>query len=85
MPEQDVIKRLIRDYRLNESDVKQILEMTTTEIIHKLIGLTGGFIYRAYLLERLMELVGGPRGIAVPEAIFREAAGSAGKQNPEEA
>ncbi|MFC4768497.1 hypothetical protein [Effusibacillus consociatus] len=73
MNEKDVVSNLIRNNRLSHQEIQQILALSTNEIISTLIGLKGGFVYRAYLLERLMELTGGPRGLAVPESIYEGA------------
>jgi hypothetical protein len=72
MDDMDVIARLIRETQPCSDQLEQILSLSEDQIIKTLIGLKGGFVYRAYLIERLMELTGGPRGIAVPESIYRE-------------
>jgi hypothetical protein len=73
MNQTDVISRLIETQQLEPLVLDSILQMTPAEMIHHLIGLKGGFVFRAYLLERLMELSHGPRGIAVPEEVYTRA------------
>lgn len=73
MNQTDVISHLIETQQLDPLVLDSILQMTTAEIVHQLIGLKGGFVFRAYLLERLMELSDGPRGIAVPEDVYATA------------
>ncbi|WP_018131376.1 hypothetical protein [Effusibacillus pohliae] len=70
--EHDFVARLIRNTRLSENDAEHLLSLSINDIIQYLIGVKGGFVYRAYLLERLLELVDGPRGIAVPESVYSE-------------
>lgn len=73
MVEKDVIARLIKENRLSTLDLEQLLALSVDDIIQNLVGLKGGFVYRAYLVERLMELTDGPRGIAVPDNVYNEA------------
>lgn len=73
MKQAEVISRLIQTQQLDTQAIESILQMTPTDIIHHLIGLKGGFVFRAYLLERLMELTNGPRGIAVPKDVYAKA------------
>lgn len=69
----DVIANLIQKKSLNSSDLGYILTMDKEEIIQNLIGVKGGFVFRAYMLERLLELLNGPKGIAVPQHIYTSA------------
>lgn len=70
MNQTEVIAHLIQTQQLEPQSMEWIMQMTTGEIMQHLIGLKGGFVFRAYLLERLMELTGGPRGIAVPKDVY---------------
>lgn len=73
MNQTEVIAHLIQTQQLESPSMESIMQMTTAEIMQHLIGLKGGFVFRAYLLERLMELTGGPRGVAVPKDIYSRA------------
>lgn len=67
-----MIANLIQKKCLDTSDLGYILSMEKEEIIQNLIGVKGGFVFRAYLVERLIELLNGPMGLAVPEDIYKK-------------
>lgn len=72
MTDKKVIEYLIQTQSLTQTEINSIFRMSKEDIIYHLIGLKGGFLFRAYLLERLMELIGGPRDIAVPSDIYKK-------------
>ncbi|BCJ87454.1 hypothetical protein [Effusibacillus dendaii] len=73
MIERDVIAHLIRTQNMADLNLPHILSLSPNQLIENLIGLKGGFVYRAYMLERLMELTDGPCGLAVPIDLYQSA------------
>lgn len=61
------VNRFVREKVPNPMEVQHILSLSKEEIIAELIFSKGGYVYRAFLLERLLEILDEPQGIIDPE------------------